>query len=71
MILFYIFFGWFILVTIGFELIELRPDKDRIYTQLLILKRTTKFAISFPLVMFFYLPFSIYYSLKKILGKND
>jgi hypothetical protein len=70
MILFYIIFGWFVLVTIGFALFELRPDKDRLYLQLKIIKESCKYKLSFPIVMFFYLPFSIYSSLKKILGKD-
>ena len=70
MILFYIIFGWFILVTIGFAIMELRPDKDRLYLQLKILKESCQYKLSFPIVMFFYLPFSIPISLKKIFG-ND
>jgi hypothetical protein len=70
MILFYIIFGWFILVTIGFSLLELRPDKDRLYVHLKILKESCKYKLSFPIVMFFYLPFSIPNSLKKIFS-ND
>jgi hypothetical protein len=68
--LFYIIFGWIFFVTIGLALFELRPDKDRLYVQLKIIKDSCKYKLSFPIVMFCYLPFSIYNSLKKILG-ND
>lgn len=70
MVLFYIFFGWFVLITIGFALLELRPDKERLFNYLQVLKQSCKYRLSFPIVMFFYLPLSIYNSLKKIF-RND
>ena len=71
MILFYIIFGWFFFVTLGLALFELRPDKERLYRELKLLKESCKYKVSLPIAMFVYLPFSIYNSLKKIFGNNE
>lgn len=70
MVLFYLFFGWFFFATIGLSLYELRPDKEFIYAEFKKVKESCKYKLSFPIAMFVYTPFSIYNSLKKILGKD-
>ena len=71
MILFYIIFGWSFFVTIGLALFDLRPDKDRLYKELKEVKESCKYKASFSLVMFFYTPFTIYNTLKKIIRKDE
>ena len=71
MILFYIIFGWSFFVTIGLALFDLRPDKDRLYKELKEVQESCKYKASFSLVMFFYTPFTIYNTLKKILRKDE
>ena len=70
MILFYIIFGWFFFATLGLALYELRPDKEYIYNEFKKIKESCKYKLSFSLAMFVYTPFTIFNSLKKILGKD-
>jgi len=69
MIFFYILFGWICFIVLGFILFEFRPDKDILYLELRKLRESTKFSLTFPLVIFLCTPFTIYLSIKKILEK--
>jgi hypothetical protein len=69
MVFLYILFGWLFFIILGFILFELRPDKYILYLEMRKLRESTRFKLTFPLVVFICTPFTIYYSIKRILEK--